>query len=311
MLVHLRQEQVTPEKAPKRLCKENITYKNTLQYGQESVDFVVKDVLGLLLDAVEQKFTPTDTIVQSNILGKTSVISEIETELIRDNAIFDENIEFGEKISDILTRGKISEESLSKKNKYCLELFRKYRGIISVRDAVLKPWQKNLMRAIDEPHFRAVVWIIGTCGNEGKTWFQNYVESLYGYERVARLDFKSRTQDVLHALSKRPLASTDIFLFNIPRSTDAPSSCYNVLESIKDGVAISSKYDSKPIRFKTPNVLIVFSNEPPETKQLSKDRWCIKAIKPSKGTLVSISPNMIYYNQKTGKYCIKNTSCDE
>ena len=94
-------------------------YKNTLQYGQESVDFVVKDVLGLLLDAVEQKFTPTDTIAQSNILGKTSVISEIETELIRDNAIFDENIDFGEQISDILTRGKISEESLSKKNKYC------------------------------------------------------------------------------------------------------------------------------------------------------------------------------------------------
>ena len=176
---------------------------------------------------------------------------------------------------------------------------------------MLKPWQKNLMRAIDEPHFRVVVWVIGASGNEGKTWYQNYVESVYGYERVARLDFKSRTQDVLHALSKRPLASTDIFLFNIPRSTDAPASCYNVLESIKDGVAISSKYDSKPIRFKTPNVLVVFSNEPPETKQLSKDRWCIKAIKPSKGTLVSISPNMIYYNQKTGKYCIKNTSCDE
>ena len=72
-----------------------------------------------------------------------SKIGEIEAEQIRDDAIFDENIEFGEKISDILTRGKISEESLSKKNKYCLELYREHRGIINVNNVVLKPWQKT------------------------------------------------------------------------------------------------------------------------------------------------------------------------
>ena len=78
MLVHLRQEEVTSEKAPKRLCKEN----TTLQCGEESVDYVVKDVLRLLLDAVHHEITPAATIAQSDIIGMTSDIGEIETELM-------------------------------------------------------------------------------------------------------------------------------------------------------------------------------------------------------------------------------------
>ncbi len=47
--------------------------------------------------------------------------------------------------------------------------------------------------------------------------------------------------------------------------------CYEVLENIKDGRAISSKYASEIIRFRTPNVVIVFSNAGPDMTQLSKD----------------------------------------
>ena len=42
---------------------------------------------------------------------------------------------------------------------------------------------------------------------------------------------------------------------------------------VKDGRAFASKWSSELIRFQTPNVVIVFSNDDPDMTQLSKDRW--------------------------------------
>ena len=46
-----------------------------------------------------------------------------------------------------------------------------------------------------------------------------------------------------------------------------------MLENIKDGQAEASKYNSEIIKFRSPNVVVVFSNENPEKKELSRDRW--------------------------------------
>ena len=233
---------------------------------------------------------PVETIVQQvlddainkvvdNLENHQNLYRDIEKEVIRESEIFDENIKFGEKISSIISSGRAKEESLSKKNKYCLEIFRKNRGIINVASAELKIWQLKLCDFFQEPSKREIVWVIGRVGNEGKTWFQSYIESRYGYERVARMDINGHAQDILHVLGKRPLCSTDIFLFNIPRSGCEVDSCYAVLESIKDGVGVSPKYDSRRLHFKTPNVVMVFSNAPPDVTKLSKDRWTILTIK--------------------------------
>ena len=145
------------------------------------------------------------------------------------------------------------------------------------------------------PSYRDVVWVTGKRGNEGKSWFQSYLESYYGYHRVARFDLKSRAQDIFHALSRRPLISTDIFLFNVPRSSDSLNECsYSVMEAIKDGCATSTKYNSTPLRFKTPNVVMVFSNEPPLVNQLSSDRWRIYKI--------SKNEDLIFVEAKTLKH---------
>ena len=48
-----------------------------------------------------------------------------------------------------------------------------------------------------------------------------------------------------------------------------------MLEAIKDGTAINIKYQSEVLRFKTPNIVIVFSNDDPDVMQLSRDRWQI------------------------------------
>ena len=232
---------------------------------------------------VKQVLTNTINKIVDNLENSHNFYSDIEKEVIRESEIFDKNIKLGEKISMIISSGRAKEESLSKKNKYCLEIFRKNRGLIDVASAKLKPWQLKLCDFFQSPTHREILWVIGRVGNEGKTWFQSYVESRYGYERVARMDINGRSQDILHALGKRPLCATDIFLFNIPRSEFEVDICYSVLESIKDGLGVSTKYDSRRLHFKTPNVVMVFSNGPPDVQKLSKDRWTILTIK-NKGT---------------------------
>ena len=232
---------------------------------------------------VEQVIANSINEVVKNLENNHNFYRDIEKEVIRESEIFDKNIKLGEKISMIISSGRAKEESLSKKNKYCLEIFRKNHGLIDVASANLKPWQLKLCDFFQSPTQREILWVIGRIGNEGKTWFQSYVESRYGYERVARMDINGRSQDILHALGKRPLCSTDIFLFNIPRSEFDVDICFSVLESIKDGLGVSPKYDSKRLHFKTPNVVMVFSNGPPDVQKLSKDRWTILTIK-NKGT---------------------------
>ena len=69
----------------------------------------------------------------------------------------------------------------------------------------------------------------------------------------------------------QPLSTKDIFLFNELRATSDELCNYSILESIKDGTAVSSKYNNDVIRFKIPNVIVVFSNHMPNTRDLSKD----------------------------------------
>ena len=134
------------------------------------------------------------------------------------------------------------------------------------------------MEIITIPSNREVFWICGFYGNEGKSWFQSYVETFYSNARVVRLDLQNKAGNILHTLSKRPLQTTDIFLFNDTRASDQINQNYAVLEHIKDGSAVSSKHNSSIINFKTPNILIVFSNNRHNTAYLSTDRWRVYSI---------------------------------
>ena len=53
---------------------------------------------------------------------------------------------------------------------------------------------------------------------------------------------------------------------------------YSFIEDLKDGIVFASKYDSKELLIKVPNVVMVFSNNTPSIKELAKDRWKIFSI---------------------------------
>ena len=58
------------------------------------------------------------------------------------------------------------------------------------------------------------------------------------------------------------------------------STClYELIEQVKNGRTLAGKFDSKELKFHTPNIIVVFSNEMPDVDQLSKDRWKIFQIR--------------------------------
>ena len=149
------------------------------------------------------------------------------------------------------------------------------------------------MTKIENPTIREVIWVRGAKGCEGKTWFQDYVESKYGWNRVVSgMVIKAKNSSICHALGKRPLTTTDIFLFNVGKANTMDEVNYEVLEKIKDGKLLASKYDSKELRIRTPNVVIVFSNDSPKLKQLATDRWCIFSISDNELKNITSTPSL-------------------
>ena len=80
-------------------------------------------------------------------------------------------------------------------------------------------------------------------------------------------------------LDSKTIKIIDTFLFDVGKANTYDRVNYELLEKIKNGRTVAAKFDSKELKFKTPNTVVVFSNEKPDVKELSKDRWKIFRIR--------------------------------
>ena len=124
--------------------------------------------------------SPTSTLDTTNL----------EEELLQANQDYLDNIELGKQINTIIDKGVVREDSLSKHRKDVLDLYRKQKPTRDMLQGELRPWQQELMDMIAIPTEREVIWVQGIRGNEGKSWFQDYLAVFYGHARVVRLDLK-------------------------------------------------------------------------------------------------------------------------
>ena len=233
-----------------------------------------------------------------SLTSTTLDTTNLEEELLQDNQDYLDKIELGRQIIAIIEKGTVKEESLTKHRKDALYLYRKQRSGRGTTHSELRQWQQELMEMIATPTEREIIWVQGMRGNEGKSWFQEYLASFYGHARVIQLDLKMKTSNILHALTKQPLSSIDIFLFNEPRAKNHEVCNYSILESVKDGIAVASKYNNDVVHFKVPNIVVVFSNARPKMKQLSRDRW--RVLRITKSGLNNIT-NALWKSQKEAK----------
>ena len=125
-----------------------------------------------------------------------------------------------------------------------------------------------------------MIWVIGKKGDEGKSWFQEFLESKFGWHRViCSMDINMRKGNICQVLRKRSLISTNMFLFDVAKGATFEDVNYDVLEKIKNGRIVADKYNTAELKFQTPNIVIVFSNDKPDIGKLSIDRWKIFKIK--------------------------------
>ena len=273
---------------------------NTL-YRQE----VCKRNGNLTIEDQHHNEVPTEESEESHCLLE-NYSENLKFELHRDNKVYQKNVSIGEKISFLLRSENIPEKSLSRQNKFCLDLFRAQQPTTDVDTAELRLWQKQLLDivSVDEMNDRKIIWIVGKEGNEGKSWFQSYLQSLHGEHRVARFDITNKTADLLHIMSRCALATTDIFLFNHQRCVSSEDCCYSLLEMIKDGYASAPKFHGSLLRIKKPNLIIVFSNRHPRIHSLSKDRWKIYFI--TKDGLTADHEEWMWEKQKNNHTMVTN-----
>ena len=254
----------------------------TLQTNEEMCRDLVHEIVNNVFEPQEE----CSRIKRKHEEVEFEATTTIDEEALRKSALkinkeYEEKIGLGKTLYKILNEGVVQEESFPPDWKNALDSYLKQGQEFDHETAVLKPWQAELLKYIERPSDRKILWVQGEKCGEGKTWFQKYVQSLFGRRRVVAggINIQCNSPSIAHALSKRPLSTTDIFLFNIGKAQNRETEVnYSFIEDLKDGNVFASKYDSKELMIKVPNVVIVFSNNTPSIKELAKDRWKIFSI---------------------------------
>lgn len=128
----------------------------------------------------------------------------------------------------------------------------------------LRDWQQKLLTKLkEEPDDRTILWYSDPKGCSGKTSMAKYL----AVHHNATVLNNAKTADLAYAINSQP----NIIIINITRSNEQHTN-YGAIESIKDGLIFSSKYESHTKLFNSPHV-VIFANFEPNYNALTIDRW--------------------------------------
>lgn len=137
-------------------------------------------------------------------------------------------------------------------------------------------WQKLVLRIANgdrEP--RKVNWLWETTGNVGKSLL---VRHMYIQKPGTVLLLAGKGSDVLHGVAAEVEKGREptVVFWDLPRGTNVPD--YSALESLKNGLFFSPKYESGCCLLKQIPHVFVFANIEPDLGRLSLDRWRVVEI---------------------------------
>lgn len=143
-----------------------------------------------------------------------------------------------------------------------------------IRNFLPRPFQKDVIDIIEGPEEpRTIYWYWEPVGNTGKTALGRYLHQTFGAIMVG-----GKSSDILHGLARvREITGQypQVIVVDIQRSIKASENIYATIESVKDGIFFSGKYESAMVDGKLNPDVFVVSNSPPDVEMLSKDRWKI------------------------------------
>jgi len=157
------------------------------------------------------------------------------------------------------SRGLREVENIIRQSSITEELKKDYDNVI------WRQWQKELIEYIEQPtDKRKIRWIYETEGNTGKSYITKYL-TLF---KDAYVITGGRKEDILYAYDGQ-----EIIIFDLPRDFEKDKQyIYEVMEILKNGQYLSTKYQTIMKTFKIPKI-IVMANFEPDYEKLSKDRY--------------------------------------
>lgn len=131
-------------------------------------------------------------------------------------------------------------------------------------------WQLDLLDIIQLKcdDNRTIHWLWEPIGKVGKTQFCKWC----AVELGATILKGGALKDIAFSIPDNP----KIIIFDLPRTMEERVN-YDAIESCKDGMIFSAKYESKMKIFNSPHVVIL-ANFAPEYDCLSLDRWKVQRI---------------------------------
>ena len=134
-------------------------------------------------------------------------------------------------------------------------------------------WQLEILDIVKtEPDDRKVYWYWSKEGSVGKSQFCKYLVATYNCVFID----EGKKGDLMFSIIEADMDKTNLVIFDIPRDNGNKIS-YKSVESIKNGMVYSPKYESKHKLFNSPHVFC-FANLPPAFEKMSDDRWVVKEI---------------------------------
>lgn len=183
-----------------------------------------------------------------------------------------------------MRRGKATMEEIMERNapialhamqgiQWCINSAKKQAGIDQLRKQYAKlklyPWQKSLLRELrGKPHDRRIIWYVDEVGNQGKSTFSRKLSADMG----ALILNNGRTCDLAYAWS-----GENVVIFDMSRTSSEVTN-YDIMEQIKTGSVLSTKYTVNRKEYAAPHV-VVMANWEPNYKAMSADRWHIRYLK--------------------------------
>ncbi len=128
--------------------------------------------------------------------------------------------------------------------------------------AVLRTWQTSALEQLASQDDREVLWIMDSKGGKGKSFLAKWLCVMHDAFYIEG----GKKSDISYAYDLQ-----ETVVFDLSRATEEFVN-YSTIESFKNGIIFSPKYESKTKFFK-PCRVIVFSNWAPDRRQLSEDRW--------------------------------------
>lgn len=141
------------------------------------------------------------------------------------------------------------------------------------------PWQKKLYDMICvKPHPREIYWINDPTGNVGKSeWLRTL--RITDKNRIISCNGGSES-NIINLINNKVEDGFDLliknltFIIDIPRSKkigDNVCVSYTLLENLKNGYCVNTKYKAKEFEFNRPHI-IVLANWPPKYEEMSEDK---------------------------------------